>query len=187
MGFWDQRGMYDFKNPIIGALDTIIWLGTHYKLFFVSACRPAHYESKALRLATLFPGVELISARSKEMVKIDYLIDDRPMNCLNYIDAWPKSKTVQFRGVLKNMKKIIDERVIVCDSWKDVKKFFEVELVGMENPCCDIHWGYVGDEDASAKASSFLDEVNSKMFKTTHKYTDKGVTWTYGPHNTPYP
>ena len=76
--FWHQPNIYDNLKPITNTDKYINDLYNYYKIIFISDCVDEHIQSKYNFLKRYFKFDAFINTPNKDIIDLDYIIDDRP-------------------------------------------------------------------------------------------------------------
>lgn len=117
--FWSKTDLYDNLEPIKNSVEVIKKLKEEgYIIIFVSACVPAHEQSKRKFLQRNFEFDGFISTNDKQFVDMDYFIDDYEKNLLT-VSSFRNCKCFRIDSEVNFFTKSIFHG----GSWKDFYKF----------------------------------------------------------------
>lgn len=129
--WWTFPDIYDKAQPRLQCKNLIDGLSEEYDVIFVSACKDENIAQKRKRLKHFFPDIPLIVCNDKHFVDADLLIDDSPKKCESFARYRPKSITIYYTGVQRNLDDVIgcrnvhrtydwDEVGELIDKWRKV-------------------------------------------------------------------
>ena len=132
--------VYQDIKPLSGAVPLIKYLLNHEKVDLVLVTTagggPISIPSKAKWLASTFPDLSsrnIIYTSRKELVELDFFIDDSPENMRKYREAWPLTKLLTIAYPYnEEVKDLVNLRAQsysnTKQAFKQMEEYLEVEL-----------------------------------------------------------
>jgi 5'(3')-deoxyribonucleotidase len=141
--FLKTEDVYSEVLPLPGAVQFIKYLLNHEKVDLVLVTTagggPISIPSKAKWLASTFkdlPTRNIIYTNRKELVELDFFIDDSPENIRRYHETWPLSKILTIAYPYnEEIKDLVNMR---GQSYKDTKKAFKQMEEYLEEQLCEF-------------------------------------------------